>query len=71
MSRTPQKIPAEFDDLPEPSRSKAFEFYKELLEGGADEREAMQQAHDRALNWAAERTRPGDERGNLPQPKGA
>jgi hypothetical protein len=70
MSNTPQKIPAEFDDLPEPNRSKAYEFFKELMEAGSDEREALQQAHDRALSWAAERMRPSEQGGNLPQPKG-
>jgi hypothetical protein len=70
MNKTPQQIPTEFDALPEPGRSKAFEFFKELLEGGADEQGAIQQAHDRALNWASERLRPAEHRGNLPQPKG-
>lgn len=51
----PSKIPREFDDLPEPARSKAFEFFRELLDGGANTQQAVEQARDRARHWMAER----------------
>lgn len=64
---TPVQIPSEFDDLPEPGRSKAFELLKELLESGADEATAIEQAREQARSWIAERVRaPADACGILP-----
>ena len=53
----PPRIPAEFDELPEPGRAKAFDFFEELLSEGRDEREAIEQAIERARHWIAERAR--------------
>lgn len=55
----PEKIPAEFDDLPEPGRTKALEFLKELIEGGEDEADALKKAYERAEHWIAERVPSG------------
>jgi hypothetical protein len=45
----------EFNDLPEPARSKAVQFYEELLRGGKDDAEALKQAHALAEKWMRER----------------
>jgi len=68
----PVRIPAEFDELPEPGRSKAFEFFKELVEAGSDARHAIAQARERARSWVHERVRaPTDACGILPHDQGA
>jgi uncharacterized protein YdaT len=52
------QIPAEFEQLPEPARSKAFEFLQELLDAGEGKRDAVEQAIQRAQHWIAERVKP-------------
>jgi len=54
----PRGIPEEFNELPEPGRAKAFDFFQELLTEGREEREAIEQAIARARHWIAERARP-------------
>lgn len=54
---TAERIPPEFDVLLEPARSKAFEFFQELLDHGSNESDAIEQAIDRAQSWVAERAK--------------
>lgn len=45
----------EFNDLPEPARSRAVSFYEELIKDGRDEREAVRQARELIEKWMRER----------------
>ena len=54
MTQTLQ-IPSQFDDLPEPARTKAFEVFRSLLAEGIDEPAALEQASEQAQNWITER----------------
>lgn len=55
---TQTKIPPEFEELPEPSRTKAFEFLQELLDAGEGKRDAVEKALQQAHHWIAERAKP-------------
>jgi uncharacterized protein YdaT len=55
----PVGIPPQFDDLPEPGRTKAFEFLRELMDQGTEEQDAIGQARERARQWMAERVKVG------------
>lgn len=52
------EMPNEFDDLPEPARSKALEFFQELIASGSNKSDALSEARERAQHWIAERVRP-------------
>lgn len=54
---TPVQFPPEFDELPEPGRTKALEFLQELLDAGQSQRDAVQQARQRAEHWITERVK--------------
>ncbi len=45
----------EFNDLPEPARSKAVHFYEELLKAGEEDKDALKKAHELAEKWMRER----------------
>lgn len=54
MTETTQ-IPKQLDDLPEPARAKAAEIFQTLLKDGLSEADALEQAHQQAESWVAER----------------
>ncbi len=55
----PTRVPQQFDELPEPGRTKAFEFFQELMASGSQsEPEAIKEALKRAQSWIAERAQP-------------
>lgn len=49
------QIPTQLDDLPEPARAKAVEIFQTLLKEGIGEADAIEQAHQQAESWVAER----------------
>lgn len=60
----PTQIPKQLDTLPEPARAKATEIFRTLLKEGLSEADALEQAHQQAESWVAERvqTTSADER---------